>query len=396
MSRSPSGSDARIAKWILLATLVLVLGSKFAFGQVAIHAVGDLRTATVTQTDDATQVDDTDDAETQQDGQSDEEAAIDESSDAPQDTQAEKPKVVAIPLDELYRNVSRGTVEILIGNHLVGTGWFVGDEGLIITAAHAVPKHDARIEVNSLQCGRMEVKFVAIDLGTDVALLEAPSREGGYEGLKLAEKPQTVGDTLYMVGTPLFRHRIMQRGMASSLKACVEHYDARFVIIDYISAMAQAGTSGAAWVNRQGEAVGMQSGIMIVSSAPSGLCFSTPLASLKRIVETRKTAQTATAGLMCEELWQHGGDTIKRYPPGIEALLVKSTVKDGPAARAGVRGWDLIDEVDGQKVRFIAELVHAIRAKKPGDTIRLTLIAPDGTGKRSAEVKLGCLEVNWP
>jgi|GEM_PF-243113 len=391
MSSQSSNSDTSFAKWILLATLIIIACSKLAAGQSFSERIPLPSTAVTQSGDDAT----VDGDKTEQTEDATDDVAEDTEPEDVSEGATEPVEPAAMSVADIYRKTTDATVEVLIGNHLSGTGWFVGNDGLIITAAHAIPKHDARIEINSSQCKRTVVKLVAIDLGTDVALLEAPARDGGYKGLKLAENSQEVGDDLYMLGTPLFRHRIMQRGMASSDEVGIEHYNMRFVEINYISSMAQAGTSGGPWVNDQCEAVGMQSGIMIVSGAPAGLCFSTPLPKIKRLVETRKSAQTATAGLMCEELWQHGDDTIKRYPPGIEALLVKSTVKDGPAARAGVRGWDLITEVDGKKVRVVADLVRAIRSKKPGESARLTLLAPDGAGRRIVEVKLGCLEVNW-
>ena len=69
---------------------------------------------------------------------------------------------------------------------------------------------------------------------------------------------------------------------------------------------------------------------------------------------------------------------------------------NGPAARAGVRQWDVITKADGQTVRLPDELLRLIRAKTPGDTVSLTLLSPDGAGTRQLEVRLGKLEVGWP
>jgi hypothetical protein len=41
-------------------------------------------------------------------------------------------------------------------------------------------------------------------------------------------------------------------------------------------------------------------------------------------------------------------------------------------------------------------LLRLVRKKKPGETVTLTVLGPDGTGKRQVTVTLGRLEAGWP
>ena len=380
-------SDGSAAKWILLALLLILLASKASFGQ-AIHSPG-----SEGETSDRSSL-----PTALQDGNKDNRDEGRDSDEAPKDadTPVDEKMAPQVTVAEVYKRAVDATVEVFVGDHLGGTGWLIGNEGLVITAAHVIPQHDAAVEVRSSAVGRADVTLVAVDLGHDIALLRLPQRDGGYPGLALAKAMPEVGEHTYLVGSPMYRHRIMLRGTIASPETGFECYAGRFVEVHYIAATAQPGTSGGAWMNAEGNVVGVQSGIMSQSSVPTGICFTSPLQAIRQLVESKKSTKTPTLGANVEELWQHGRETLNRYPPNTETLLIRSLVNDGPAARAGVSVWDGVTHADGKEVRVIADLLHHIRAKRPGDTVRLTLLAPDGAGTRHVDVRLACLEVNWP
>ncbi len=99
---------------------------------------------------------------------------------------------------------------------------------------------------------------------------------------------------------------------------------------------------------------------------------------------------------LAEKLWQHGREVLQRFPPKTEALVLRMLRKDGPVARAGLKEWDAVAAADGKPTRLSAELLRIVRSKRPGETLKLTVIRPDGAGVRDVEVRLGELEVGWP
>ena len=50
---------------------------------------------------------------------------------------------------------------------------------------------------------------------------------------------------------------------------------------------------------------------------------------------------------------------------------------DGPADRAGIEAGDVIVAIDGRPVTQADELIVAIRAKAPGDSVTLTVRSDD-------------------
>jgi len=295
-----------------------------------------------------------------------------------------------------YEMAKAATVEILVNGHLDGSGWIADPQGLVLTAGHVIKSPGQKLEISSSSLGRKEAKVVAVDLGHDLALLSIEPRKEGYPALKLAEKCPSPGTMVFAIGAPLYRHGVLMPGRIASAETAFEYYADRFNEVTLISAMAPGGMSGGPWLNMAGEVVGVQSAVMSLTNIPVGISFAGPLPAIRTLLERRKTAATPSLGLHGEELWMHERKTMDRYPPKTEGLVIRSLQADGPASRAGLKKFDLIVAADGKPVRLIAELLRIVCNKKPGQSVELSILRPDGAGQVKATVTLGKLEVAWP
>ncbi len=299
---------------------------------------------------------------------------------------------------ELYARAKQASLEILVNDHLEGTGSFISADGLAITAAHVIGRPGARIEVLSPVVARREAQVVAVDLGNDLALLKAePRGDGGagYPFLPLRAEPPPVGADVYLIGTPIFRHAVMFSGLVARDEPTFEYLNAGYVAVLTLAATVPSGTSGGPWFDQDGALIGVQSGVMSNKGIPVGIAFAGSVDAVRELIRTRQSASTPNLGAAVEETWQQGRDVLDRFPPRIEGLIVKVLQADGPAARGGLRQFDCIQEIDGQPVRLPDELLRAIRKKKPGESVALNVLGPDGTGERTVSVALGRLEVGW-
>jgi S1-C subfamily serine protease len=297
---------------------------------------------------------------------------------------------------ELYARVKQTSVQVLVDDHLKGSGNMVASEGLAITAAHVIGRPGARIELLSSAAGRRKAEVVAVDLGHDLALLRAEPCDGGYPYLPLANALPPAGGEVYLVGTPIFRHAVMFRGIVARDAPTFEHLNIGYVEVLTLATTVPSGTSGGVWVDHHGALIGVQSGVMSANGIPVGVAFAGLASAVQRLLETRQPASTPNLGVAVEEIWQQGRDVLDRFPPRTEGLIVKLLQADGPSARGGLKQFDLIIEMDGQAVRLPDELLRLVRQKKPGESVALTVLGPDGTGKRQVTVTLGRLETGWP
>ena len=297
---------------------------------------------------------------------------------------------------DLFEKAKAATVEVLVDDHLQGTGWFVDPQGWAFTAAHMIASPANRVEVLAAAAGRRGAKVVAVDLGHDLALLKVEPRDGGYPAMPLAKSVPPPGESIYLLGTPIFRHSVLLRGMVASDRPVFEYYSSRYVEILHVSATLQGGTSGAAWFNRRGEVVGQQSAVMSLNSVPVGITDMIPVEAIHALWKTKKTASTPSMGMAVEETWQQDRKLLERFPPQTEGLVVRVLEKDRPAERTGLKQWDVVVAADGQKTRLVDQLIGLVRRKQPGQAVKLTVLGPDGTGTREVTVTLGRLEVGWP
>lgn len=300
---------------------------------------------------------------------------------------------LAAPPPTFYADVNAATIEVLVDDHLNGSGFIVGADGTAVTAAHVVPDPSRRVEIRSPTLGRIRVGVKATDRGSDVALLRLPRRDEPYPALEMSHATPTPAQSLWLFGTPIYRHRVMLHGRVARDTVTYEYLPDRqlYLRIFHLSAPSPPGTSGGPWVDESGKVVGLQSGLMHDSGSPVGIAYMVPNDAINALIASGRDADTATIGLGLEELWEQGADTLRQYPPRTEGLYIARLRDDGPGAKAGLEQGMVITHLDGVAVSLRDELVGRIRARKPGDTVKVRVIKT-GTTPREVEVKLARLE----
>jgi len=230
---------------------------------------------------------------------------------------------------------------------------------------------------------------VGRDPASDIAVLKVD--KPGLVGATLGESDDlVVGDPVVAIGSPLGLAGTVTSGIVSALDRPVrlsgEGSDTNAVISAVqTDAPINPGNSGGALVDGTGAVIGINTAIASLGGSSTtggsiGLGFAIPIDTARDIAEQLISTGSAVHASL--------GVNARTVTDGTrDGALVVNVEAGSPAAQAGVQEQDVVIAVDGQPVASSEELVVAVDAHDPGDTITLELVRNDSS--REVQVTLG-------
>jgi S1-C subfamily serine protease len=282
-----------------------------------------------------------------------------------------------------------------------GSGFVIDHQGHVLTNYHVISGAEA-LEVTLFDGSTSPAEIVGSDPNNDVAIVrvEAP-REKLYP-LPLGDsKDLSVGQKVLALGNPFGLERTLTTGIISSLDRSIKSKNNRVIKgIIQTDAAINPGNSGGPLLNTRGEVIGMNTAILSSVGQSAGIGFAVPINSIKRILKPLiETGHVTRADLGVAKVF-----TTE------QGIFIIDLDENGPAARAGLQPIQLVVErrgryyrqrpdpdsadriiaVDGTPVRTVDELLSAVEAHAPGDTITVTTIRH--RRQREVQVTLGATD----
>jgi S1-C subfamily serine protease len=266
-----------------------------------------------------------------------------------------------------------------------GSGSVLDKEGHILTNYHVV--EDAqKIDVMLFDGNSYEGRPVGADPINDIAVIKIDAPRDALFPIRLGDSAEMkVGMRVFAIGNPFGLERTMTTGIISSLNRTLQVAANRSIkSIIQIDAAVNPGNSGGPLLNSHGRLIGMNTAIASRTGQSAGVGFAIPSSLIARVVP-----QLIAHGRVIRP--EIGIQMVKVTEKGM--LLAKIT-PDGPAARAGLRGpqivkkrrgplsWDTIDfaaadlitAIDGETIKNADDFLTAIESKRPGDRVDLTIV----------------------
>jgi len=260
--------------------------------------------------------------------------------------------------------------------HGVGSGIIISPDGYIVTNNHVVDGAvNVKVTINDRRV--MDAKVIGVDKLTDLAVIKIDGHDLPYLqwGDSSTLKP---GQTVLAFGSPFgYFQDSVTRGIVSAVNRQNPYSDdlrkpGGFIQTD---AAINPGNSGGALVNAHGELVGINTFIISDSGSFAGAGFAIP----------SQIAKATAEELIAHGKVEHGylGISIENVTPAnaqffnlkeATGALVSQVTPDSPAARAGLKSGDVIDQLDGQKVVDSSSLQIAVSQRQPGQKIQLGVI----------------------
>jgi serine protease Do len=252
----------------------------------------------------------------------------------------------------------------------LGSGFFISADGYVVTNNHVVD-NGSEVTVTMDNGTELSAKVIGTDPKTDLALLKV---DGGndFPYVRLASQKARIGDWVVAIGNPFGLGGTVTAGIVSAQHRDIGAgpYD-DFIQID---ASVNKGNSGGPTFNLSGEVVGVNTAIFSPSGGNVGIAFAIPASTVESVVASLKDKGSVTRGFIgvqMQPVTKEIAEAIGLKEP--KGALVAEAMKDGPAAKAGVKTGDTIIAVDGQPIAEAKDLSRKVANVAPGKTLSLTL-----------------------
>jgi S1-C subfamily serine protease len=284
--------------------------------------------------------------------------------------------------------VAAGIFMLEVPSEGAGSGVVLDRHGHVLTNFHVV-EGAREIQVMLHDGSSHSGRVVGVDPATDVAVIKVDAPAGTLQPANFGTSHDLrVGQRVFAIGNPFGLERTLTTGIISSLNRSLPTKTGRTIkSIIQTDAAINPGNSGGPLLDSGGRLIGMTTAIASRTGQSSGVGFAIPVGTLRRIVP-----QLIDQGRVVRP-----DAGISRVFQSEAGLVVAAVQPDGPAERAGIRGFkvvrerrrqgpfvteferidrsgaDLILAVDGQPVRTADDFLSAIESRNPGDRVMITV-----------------------
>lgn len=280
-------------------------------------------------------------------------------------------------------------VDATTGSDVVtGSGVVVRDDGTIVTNAHVVADADTVTIVLPDGTG-LHGRVVGADRLTDIAVVVVddadahavtwePAVLGSADDLEVGEPAIAIGSPLGLTGSPS-----VTAGVVSGLRRRVAADGVVLHDMIQTDAPIARGSSGGALCDGSGVVVGITTALATTGSGPDGIGFAVTIDVAREVVEEL----LAGNGVRWSWLGIEGGDAADADSAAGSGVRVVAVDPGGPASTAGIAADDVIVVLDGEPIASMADLIVALRSRRPGDVVTVRVLR--GGAAVAVEVTLG-------
>src|SRR5437773_3661659 len=269
----------------------------------------------------------------------------------------------------------------------LGAGVIVDKRVYILTNNHVV-EQATKIQVQLAgEATRYTAKVVGVDEETDLAVLKIETNKelpvaklGNSDGVQ-------VGDWVLAIGSPFGLNATVTAGIVSAKdRGGVGRQFQKFLQAD---AAINPGNSGGPLVDLAGEVIGINTAIITGSRGYEGVGFALPstvaINVYNQIIQQGRVTRGSIGVSFQEEL---GTNAITLKELGAANGVVIMGVEPGsPAEKAGLKGGDVITNVNGHPIKTGNDLVNPIAQAPIGSKVKIGYVRDRQAKETSAVVE---------
>lgn len=271
----------------------------------------------------------------------------------------------------------------------LGSGVVLSEDGYIITNYHVVSGADA-LKV-TIEGAEYDAEVVGTDSSSDIAVIKAKDASG-LTPIELGDSDDlTIGEWVMTIGSPFGLEQSAATGIVSATsRSQIVSYDSSssdyygygsssgsstYMIYPNLiqtDAAINPGNSGGALVDSNGKLIGINTLITSYSGNYSGVGFAIPVNYAVNIAQQIIEGKTPTHAQLGVSLSSVSSSYSQMYGlSSTSGAYVSGVYTNSGAESAGIQKGDIITEFDGNKVESASDLMLDVRAKNPGDSVKV-------------------------
>lgn len=263
------------------------------------------------------------------------------------------------------------------------SGFFVSDDGYVLTNRHVVEDPNAVYEV-VWKHHHYSSKILVRDEATDIAVLKINAENGEkFPYLKLGDSSKLkLGETVLAIGNALSEfENTVSRGIISGLSRRVrtdlENINQEFSNLIQTDAAINPGNSGGPLINLWGEAIGINTAVVL---DVENIGFALPINQAKAILDDLKRYGKIVRPKLGVKYLLIDNELQKEHnlPFNYGAFVIyettsgqKGIVPGSPLDKIGVKEGDIILEIDGKKITKDYNLADVLNEHRIKDKIKI-------------------------
>lgn len=243
----------------------------------------------------------------------------------------------------------------------------IDTEGFLVTNFHVV-EAAAEIQVGLSDGSWTEADLVGVDAETDLALLKVDA--GPLPAIRMGSSSQLrIGDVVLAIGNPYGLTKSVTQGIVSATGRGQLDITTFGDFIQTDAAI-NAGNSGGALINTQGELVGINTAVLAQDTGTEGIGFAIPVDLVRGVVEEIKIHGRVIRGWL--GFRPDDMTTAERKELGLEGnagILILEVYAGGPAEQAGITCGDVLLTVNGDPILTRRQAQLIVAGSNPGEEV---------------------------
>jgi serine protease Do len=272
----------------------------------------------------------------------------------------------------------------------LGTGVIIDTEGHILTNNH-VAGGATKLEVLLASGNRYPAKLIGADPKTDLAVIQISAKDA-LPHMTFGDSDKVkVGEWVVAIGHPRGLDQTVTQGIISAKHRTGIMDPSTYQDYLQTDAAINPGNSGGPLLNLRGEVIGINAAIASQSGGFEGIGFAIPSNMALYISKTLIAYGKVKRGWLGVSIQDLTPDLAKSFdiekPKG---ALIAELVKEGPAAKAGMKQGDIVITYGGKEIKNSSDLRNKVAISPIGQEVKVTVLRK--AKKVGITVKVGNLE----